>query len=289
MSAATNLAIFLWGHEIEDFLDSIGISIDQLCSEVTSGWAFGYVQALRRAGVRTTLICVSRDKSIRRHTHSPTGTPIITLPSTWLYRLLRRPMQNPYAWCSDEAYGNWGGSRARRYVQGIVLNALPYLATPVMTLAKILRKEGCDALLCQEYEYARFDVCVTLGWLLKLPVFATFQGGDFQVSKWEKRFRPLSIRAATGLVVGTKTELDRLKTTYFTPSKKLAYIPNPVDVSIWRGMNRDKARAMLGLPTSSEIVVWHGRIEINRKGLGVFAESSGRILGSEGPRKLCIS
>ena len=285
---ATNIAILLWGHEIEDFLDSIGISIDQLCSEVTSGWAFGYVQALERVGIRTTLICVSRDKSIRRHTHSPTRIPIITLPSTWLYRLLRRPMQNPYAWCSEEAYGNWCGPRARRYFQGVVFNALPYLATPVITLAKILRKEGCDALLCQEYEYARFDVCVALGWLLKLPVFATFQGGDFQASKWEKYLRPLSIPAAAGLAVGAKKELDRLKSTYFAPNKKLAYIPNPVDLSIWHGIKRDKARAMLGLPTSSEIVIWHGRIEINRKGLDVLLDAWQQIVQDRVGRALCL-
>ena len=284
--AVTNIAILLWAHEIEDFLDSIGLSMDQFCSKVTSGWMFGYVQALARAGVRTALICVSREKSVHHNNHKLTGTPIITIPSSWLYRVLRHPMQNPYAWSSDGAYGYWGKSSVRRWIQGTVLNALPYLATPVITLAKILRKEGYDALLCQEYEYARFDVCVALGRLLSLPVFATFQGGDFQASKWEKWFRPTAMRVTAGLVVGTKTELDRLKSTYFMPKRKLAHIPNPLDVGLWQGMHPHKARAMLGLPTSSEIVVWHGRIDIKNKGLDVLLDAWRRVVQSRTGREL---
>ena len=30
-------------------------------------------------------------------------------------------------------------------------------------------------MLCQEYEYPRFDVAVAVGWWLGLPVFATFE------------------------------------------------------------------------------------------------------------------
>ncbi|MGH8002533.1 MAG: hypothetical protein ACREPR_24660, partial [Brasilonema sp.] len=36
---------------IEDFLDTIGVSFEAYCKEMTGGWLFGYVDALRLVGV----------------------------------------------------------------------------------------------------------------------------------------------------------------------------------------------------------------------------------------------
>ena len=54
----------------------------------------------------------------------------------------------------------------------------PYLATPLRVLGRELRMMRAAALLCQEYEYPRFDACVALGRVLGVRVVATFQGGD---------------------------------------------------------------------------------------------------------------
>jgi starch synthase len=35
-----------WGDVIEDFLDGIGLSLDEFCDDMTGGWLFGYVGAL---------------------------------------------------------------------------------------------------------------------------------------------------------------------------------------------------------------------------------------------------
>jgi glycosyltransferase involved in cell wall biosynthesis len=154
-----------------------------------------------------------------------------------------------------------------------VKNLGSYLSTPLQLFAQELQREKCQAILCQEYEYARFDACVVLGKLLHLPVFATFQGGDKQQSFLEYPLRPLAMRACTGLIIPTQTESQRVTNCYKISPTKIARIFNPLNVNTWRAMNRNEARAALGIPLEAKVVVWHGRVEIERKGLDVLLDA----------------
>jgi len=40
------------GNEIEDYLDPIGLSLEQFCGEMTGGWLFGFTEALKLQGWR---------------------------------------------------------------------------------------------------------------------------------------------------------------------------------------------------------------------------------------------
>ena len=113
-------------------------------------------------------------------------------------------------------------------------------------LARELRREGCGVILCQEYEHARFDMCVLMGQLMHLPVFATFQGGDTQ----------------------------------------LAQIFNPIDVALWRASDRGEARAAFDIRMSARVVVWHGRILLQRKRLNVLLDAWDRVCRERPARDL---
>jgi starch synthase len=180
-------------------------------------------------------------------------------------------MLNPYGWTLEEVFGDVRG--VHRHLLAILRDLSPYLATPLQLLARELRREGCQAILCQEYEYARFDACVLLGQFMRLPVFATFQGGDFQLSRLERPLRPLSLRACAGLIVATQTEVQRVQERYGVPSTKIAQIFNPLDVATWKAMDRNEARTTLGIPLDAQVVVNHGRIDLHRKGLDVLLEA----------------
>src|SRR3990172_3465564 len=74
------VALLPWGDLIEDFLDSIGVSLETFCKEMTGGWMFGYIDALRLVGVRTVVFCISaRVKTPMRFTNIPTGATICVL------------------------------------------------------------------------------------------------------------------------------------------------------------------------------------------------------------------
>ncbi|MGI8502230.1 MAG: glycosyltransferase family 4 protein [Hassallia sp.] len=271
------IALLHWGDLIEDFLDTIGVSFEAFCNEMTGGWMFGYIDALKLAGVRTVLFCISaRVSEPTRYTHAPTDTTICVLPAPEIYHVARRRIPNPYAWTFKEAFGDIHG--VRRILLGILKDISPYLATPLVALARELRREGCQAILCQEYEYARFDVCVLLGKLIGLPVFASFQGGDFQLSQLERPLRPLTIKACAGLIVATQTEVQRVQSHYGVPSAKLARIFNPMDVANSHAMDRCEARAALDIPLDAQVVVSHGRIDIHRKGLDILLDAWQQVL-----------
>lgn len=266
------IALLHWGDLIEDFLDTIGVSFESFCNEMTGGWLFGYIDALRLAGVRTVLFCISAQVTEpMRYIHKPTGATIGVLPAPKIYNLARQQMLNPYGWTLEEVFGEVRG--VNRHLLAILRDISPYLATPLQLLTRELRREGCQAILCQEYEYARFDACVLLGQLMRLPVFATFQGGDFQLSRLERPLRPLSLQACAGLIVATQTEVQRVQEHYGVPSTKIAQIFNPLDVATWKAMDRNEARAALGIPLDAQVVVNHGRIDIQRKGLDVLLEA----------------
>ncbi|MBV9085252.1 MAG: glycosyltransferase family 4 protein [Acidobacteriaceae bacterium] len=132
-------------------------------------------------------------------------------------------------------------------------------------------------ILCQEYEYARFDVMIALGSLFRIPVFATFQGGNWQTSRLEKITRPRAIRHCAGLIIGPGTEAARVQATYGIVPGKIARLPNPLDLTEWQPVPRVEARAKLGLPVTARIALSHGRIDIFRKGLDLLLDAWSKL------------
>ena len=263
----------------EDFFDTIGVSFETFCNELTGGWMFNYIDALQLVGVRTVLFFVSsRVSETVRFKHAATGATVCVLPSPKIYRAYRAVRRSTVdvsggrikAKASDAQFI---GSTPRSWLKSLkdgIKSLGSYLSTPVGLLAQELRREGCNAILCQDYEYVRFDICVLLGKFMDLPVFATFQGGERLSSILEYPSRWLAMRACAGLIIATQTEIQRVRGSYGVSPAKVARIFNPMDVTTWRGIDRDKTRAALGIPSDARIVVYHGRMEIWSKGLDIL-------------------
>ncbi len=263
------VALIDWSQLLEDYLDNIGVSFESFCNETSGGWMFGYIDALKSANIRTVLFCVSaRVMKPSRFRHAATGATICVLPAPFIYRTLRRGLQNPYAATVEEAVGNVRG--IKRVFWSVVKQLASYLSTPPIYLARELRREQCSVVLCQEYEHARFDVCLLLGRLMQLPVFATFQGGNQSLSRIEKLFRRSALRASQGLIIPTRSEAERVSVCYGVSGENIAIIFNPVDLNEWVAEERNTARALLGIPPDARVAVWHGRIDLRRKGLDIL-------------------
>jgi glycosyltransferase involved in cell wall biosynthesis len=267
------IAFLPWGDVIEDFLSGIGISIDDFVNKMSGGWLFAYIEALRLRGIQSTIFCFSEsvNETVYR-THKATGARIVLLPPSSTYRKIRRKIKNPYGLTTAEMFG--ATARFAHNVWRVMRHVTPYLATPVMTLADEIRKGGCSAIICQEYESPRFDAAVAIGKLLRIPVFATYQGGNWQQrSRLERVIRPLTIRCCNGLIIGSSAEAVRVKKHYKIPSPKILKIFNPLDCSEWRVGSREDARRYLGISDTTRVTVWHGRIDIHTKGLDVLLEA----------------
>jgi starch synthase len=108
---------------------------------------------------------------------------------------------------------------------------------------------------------------------MRLPVFASFQGGDSYTSRLEKFIRPTTLQASSGLIIATQTEVKRVEETYGISDTKVSRIFNPLNISDWYPVDRIEARNALGIPIDAQVVVYHGRIQIHRKGLDVLMEA----------------
>jgi glycosyltransferase involved in cell wall biosynthesis len=267
----SHIALLPWGNTFEDFLDGVGVSFDQFCAEMSGGWLFGYVQALQLAGFRVTIFCFSSQVRVAvLAQHQPTNAEICLIPSKRSYRWMRSFFASPYAW---ETANMFAGKKIPMVMKKILRHLLPYFATPVTSLRREIRRRCIDVILCQEYEYARFDVVTALGSMLGLPVFATFQGGNWHISRFEKFTRPRALKRCAGLIIGPTDEAARVQTQYRFAARKIARIPNPIDLAQWQPIPRVKARETLGLSLSARIAISHGRVDIFRKGLDVLLDA----------------
>jgi glycosyltransferase involved in cell wall biosynthesis len=247
---------------IEEWLEPLGVSLESFRDEMSGGWMFNYVDALSVVGIDTVVVCFSeRVKQPRRWEHAGTGATLWILPAPRRIVTLRRWMAEP----------RLAGARdLHSLASGLRRHLAPYGLTPLPALRRILRLERCDAILSQDYDSQRFDACVLLGRLLRIPVFATFQGGFFPPSRLGEIIRPLTIRGCDGLIVPAWRELERVQRRFGIPDAKLAHIPNPLDTEAWKPAARTDARRALGIPARARVAVTHGRIDINDKGLDVL-------------------
>jgi starch synthase len=270
--ASRRIALLPWGNVIEDFLDTARITLDEFSRDFVGSWMFGYVEALRHTGVETSIVCWSKNtrRPLERR-HGATGARIVVLPATSLYRALAPRLRNPYGRGVADVFGPVPRPLRRALVPA--REALLYLPTSPIGLGRTLRHYRFEAVLCQEYEFPRFDLAVAVGRVLRVPVFGVFQGGDYQRSRLEQFTRPPAMRAARGFIVPTRGEAARIQATYGVESDRIASIPNPIDTDEWRPEDRGAARDALGIPRDAQVVGWHGRVSINKKGLDVLVDA----------------
>jgi glycosyltransferase involved in cell wall biosynthesis len=250
------VALLAGGDRFEDYYDRIGVSIETFRTQLTGGWLFKYVDAFRSIGVQSVLFFASaKVDEPRRFIHEPSGVPVWILPSPPLHRALRK-------------------ARDRlRPESNSLLSVASYASTPVRTLIRAVDRERCDAILCQEYESTRFDLCVLTRRLHGLPVYATFQGADQTVSWVERPARRFSVRHSAGLIIAAGSEIHRVRTTYGVVTEKVAHIANPVAVFGWQPIERSVARARFQIPPDARVVAWHGHLQVWTKGLDVLLDA----------------
>jgi glycosyltransferase involved in cell wall biosynthesis len=254
------VALFSGGDRFEDFFDKIGVSLDEFRDSHSGGWLFTLIDSLRAEGIESELfLCSARVTETVHFTQRASSVPVCVMPSPRIHTRARN-------------------FQRRRYPTSKSLVALTsYLSFPLPELARELRRHEVTALLCQEYESPRFDVLVLLGRVMRLPALATFQGADAPASGIERPVRWLAMRLCRGLLIGPGAEVQRVRRAYGLSQAKIAHLPNAVDPTVWRHMDRAAARSELDIPRDARVVAWHGRVQIERKGLDILLDAWERL------------
>jgi len=278
-SEIPTVAIIPWGHVIEDFLRPHRLTIEDFCTDFTGSWVFGYAEALRAAGMCPLIVVVSNGvrRTVRR-THRATGIDMCVLPVPRRYRFLRHGMKTGYGRTVKKTF------RGPPLLQIALFPLLfaakevaPYFDTPLRALARELERADCRLLLCQEYEFPRFDVCVALGRLRGVSVFATFQGGVDQRWWLERLTRPAAVRRSAGLIAAPAAEVARVEARY--RPRAVARIANPIDLGAWRPHDRAAARRELGIDHDARVAAWHGRVQMEHKGIDTLLDAWRIVVG----------
>jgi glycosyltransferase involved in cell wall biosynthesis len=126
---------------------------------------------------------------------------------------------------------------------------------------------------------------VALGKLTRVPVFASFQGGNVPLTRFERAVRPWTLGACAGVIIGSGTEAERVRRRYKLERDKIGRIFNPLDLTSWVPKKRDTARHKLGIEDDALVVAWHGRVHFGVKGLDVLCEAWPRLKSPERDRR----
>jgi starch synthase len=272
-NGAPTVAILHSQDLIDEWLDHLGISLEDVEAELMGSWIFGYAQALSSAGARPLLVFVtSQVTRPERSLHRPTGAAILLVPPPRAYLPLRSWLER-------------GPLAGRRLADLLTRNLLPYLATPLRTLTRLLRQERCAAIICQEYETPRFDHAVLLGRLVGVPVFPSFHAGDRR-ARPEGILHRMTVPACAGLIISADAEEERVRRKYRVTAGMVGRIPNPVDLEIWRPADRSEARTALDIAQDASVVVWHGAVYLRLKGLDLIVEAWDRLTRERPDRDL---
>src|SRR6202011_1457219 len=80
--------------------------LEDFSSKMTGGWLFGYVEALRLQGVRSSIFCFSdRVEGTVHKVHKATGAQLVLMRAPAAYRKLRRHIKDPYGWNVESMFG----------------------------------------------------------------------------------------------------------------------------------------------------------------------------------------
>lgn len=271
-SQKTIIALMPCGGLFEDFFDTINVSFETLSTEQTGGWMFNYIDALKLVEVQTVLFFVSgRVNEVLKFRHEPTGATVCILPAPSLHQAFRKLA----GWFVFPKF-----KLLNKIANRLIKSLDSYFVLPVALIKQELKQQNCCAILFQDYHNPSFDICVFLGRMMQLPVFATFQGGIQPRSFLELPTRLAALHLCQGLIIASQTEAQSVHKKYWVPLKKVSRIFNPMDTTNWQRLDCETIKIIkseLGIPLEAKVIIYHGRIDIQKKGLDVLLDAWQKI------------
>jgi starch synthase len=68
-----------------------------------------------------------------------------------------------------------------------------------------------------------------------------------------------------------------VRRSYRVQPARIAQIFNPIDTSVWRPAGREATRSELGISADAVVAIWHGQVQMHRKGLDLLVEAWSEI------------
>lgn len=263
---ARRIALFDFADVFEDFYPHIGVDRESFSKSWKASGNHRFAAALQERVGDVTWYELSLRRGPRGALHEA-GHGVTFVRSSAAHRLLWSAFYaRPWSW------------RLRRGYRAFAL-ASSYLAPASFELARVLREDSPDVLFVQDYSSGKFDVLLALSRLLRVPL-VTYHSGSTPESYSGAVLRRLTLRRAGAVLVSSGREADHLTTTFGVDPARCHVVLTPIDLGVFRPVERDPALRAAGLAPDRRYLLFVGRFDDRVKRvtslLRAFARASER-------------
>jgi len=251
------IAFFDYPDVFEDFYPHYGVDQQTFATRWSATGNHAFLSLLQRevGDVTWYEFCLTPELSEARH--EVVGCRVKFLPSSWLHRYLWRAFYLPRAaWRWRRAYPAY--ATVASYV---ALASWPFLRT--------LLRDWPDFFFVQDYATGRFDMLLLIARVLGVPLIAYHSGSQpkHYLGRMAKRW---TIPRADCLIVSSRDELETLANRYGVSQERLVLVLTPIDITVFRPLDRAAAHCALGLDPARRYILFMGRLEDRVKQVSVL-------------------
>jgi glycosyltransferase involved in cell wall biosynthesis len=242
------IAFFDYPDVFEDFYPKYGIDQQQFATRFTAAGNHAFLTLLQREVGDVIWYSFSLKPELDEARHEVVGCRVRILPSSWLHRRMWNAFYMPTA--------SW---RWRRFYPAYA-TAASYVSLVSWPFLSALRKDRPDFFFVQDYATGRFDVLLAIARALGVPLVAYHTGSspDIYLGRFAKHW---SIRRAECLIASGRHELDRLENDFGVPPSRVKVILTPIDIVMYRPIDRSAACTTAALDPERRYVVYVGRLD----------------------------
>lgn len=260
------IVFFDYPDVFEDFYPHYSVSQRDFATQWHNTANHAWLKIIQNDIGDVTWLVTAIAPELEEATHSFTKCRTRFLKSSWLHRQLWRLFYLPsFSW------------RWRRFYRHYAVVA-SYLAPLSWPLWRALKRLKPDILFVQDYCSGRFDILMLYAQLLGIPI-VTFHSGSTPDKYLGKITKYFTIRRADLIFPSGMKEVGNLRDKYNVPTSKQIIIRPPVDVRIYRPMDKKDARAACGLNTEKKYLIFIGRLDDSVKRLSTIIDLFGDLAG----------
>ncbi len=242
------IAFFDYPDVFEDFYPHYGVNQQEFATTWHNSANHSWIAIIQKEIGDVIWYVTSIHPEIREEIHQVTKCKVKFIKSSLMHRVLWRLFYlPPFAW------------RWRRFYRPYAVLA-SYLAPASWPVIKELYRNRPDAIFVQDYCSGRYDVLLLISRLFDIPL-VTFHSGstrEHYLGKFLKRF---TIPRADWIFPSGKHESHLLSDNFGFPIFKQSTIRPPIDITVYKPMDRDRACEAAQLDPKLRYFIFMGRLE----------------------------
>lgn len=257
------IAFFGYPDVFEDFFSHYGVDHHSFATRWADTGSHALVRLVQHEIGDVVWNSLSLAPKLREARHEVVGCIVRFWRSPLPHRLLWRAFYMPrFSW-------RW---TPRLYP--VFAPVASYLSIMSWRLLWALIRERPDAILMQDYATGHFDLLVLLAKLLRIPTIAVHTGSRPEHYKG-KLAKYWSIPNVGRLVVSSRDEYEMLATRYRVPREQLKLVLTPIDIAVFRPLDRDAAAHALGFDPTKRYALYVGRFDDGVKRISAIIRAFG--------------